>query len=301
QHVKAVFEMYGTENLPLFDSIEWEEADLLNKATLDAAFKDADYVYHAAAIVSFNPADRQRMLHNNIESTANVVDLCLEHDVKKLCHVSSIASLGEPSNGELIHEDTLWKNSKGRSTYSLSKFKSEMEVWRGITEGLNAIIVNPSVILGPGFWNRGSSALISTVARGLRFFPEGGTGFVDVNDVVHGMIGLMEKDVTNGRYILNSENRLYKEVFDMIASCLNVEKPSIRVGRILSSLGWRLEWIRSKLTGSSPKLTREVAEASKNIKAYSNRKVSEVLGFSFQPVGNTIEQLCEMYKAENSR
>jgi nucleoside-diphosphate-sugar epimerase len=152
------------------DRIDWIEADVTDFESIIQALDGVDYVYHTAAFVSFDPGDRHTMTQVNVEGTANVVNACLERKVKKLCYVSSTAALGSAPDGELITEDMAWTHSKSRSAYSVSKYLSEMEVWRGMAEGLPAVIVNPSIIIGPGDWKRSSSYLFSAVWKGLSFY-----------------------------------------------------------------------------------------------------------------------------------
>ena len=287
--VKRIFSYYSHESDILFKKIEWVEGDILDLVSLEDAFEGIDKVYHAAAFVSFVPAEKQKVFDNNINGTANVVNACLTKGVKKLCHISSIAALGSSADGGSIDETMIWSPSKRHSSYSISKFHSEMEVWRGIEEGLDAVIVNPSVIIGPGDWNKSSSALFSAINKGLKFYPLGNTGYVDVRDVAKCSVILMNSDITNERFILNADERTYKEVFQLIAKSVNKPAPSIAAKRWLAEIGWRVEWLRCFVFRKTPQITKETVSAGYNNSAYSNKKIIEKLGFSFIPIEQSID------------
>ena len=205
QNTRSVFALYGHE--ALFDRIDWIEADITDIPALEFAFRNIDYVYHCAACISFDPADEELLRKTNIEGTANVVNFCLQYGIKKLCYVSSIAALGDLKEGEqTITEETEWNPEKSHSDYAISKYGAEMEIWRGQQEGLEVVIVNPGVILGPLFWESGSGEIFTRVANGLLFYTKGTTGFTTVEDVVTIMTKLMESDVHGERFIIISKN-----------------------------------------------------------------------------------------------
>jgi dihydroflavonol-4-reductase len=299
--VKSIFSYYTENPESYFSKIQWVDVDLLSLPSVVEACAGMEHVYHCAAFISFNPSDKRTMLINNIAGTANIVDACLTTDVKKLCHVSSVAALGEPSEDEDITEKTLWKSGKGRSTYAISKFKSEMEVWRGTCEGLNAIIVNPSVILGPGNWQSGSASIVENIYKGLKFYPPGKTGFVDVRDVVNAMVILMDSENVNERYILNAENVFYKDVFTRIAKKLDKPEPGIRVNSFIAGLAWRTAWLASKISGSKPAITKETADAGFNLKTYANNKVKDTMNLKFRGLDDTIDFVVRMYLSDKHK
>lgn len=300
--VNKIFSWYSKDADRLFRQIEWFEGDLLDKTNLREGLNGIDTVIHAAAKVSFDPRDRATMIQENSEGTANLVDLAIDLKVQRFCHVSSIAALGDQESGLLINEDFSWKNDRQRSAYSESKFLAEMEVWRGIHEGLPCVIVNPSVILGPGKWSSGSPLFFKRVWEGMKFYTSGSTGFVDVRDVSRAINALLlAKDwdvVKNQRYVLSAENRPYREIFEEIAVALNQPKPLIQANRFLLEAGWRASRLASLLTGKQPALTRDIARSSMKVSAYDGTKITRVLDFEYTPINTTIRDIGKIFLSE---
>lgn len=253
-------------------------------------------VYHCAGAVSFDPADRQRLYKVNVEGTANIVNIALDEGVEKFVHMSSIAALGRTEKEKNKSENSDWEDSPLNSHYAISKFKGEAEVWRGIEEGLNAVIVNPSVILGPGYWKDGSAALFFTVWKGLSMYPAGGSGFVDVNDVVNAMIRLMNSDIQAERFVLNGENLSWQEVFTSIAQTLGKTPPRKKFSPFLGQVAWRVEWLRSRITGYRPLITRETVISSAHRFYYDNSKLLKAFpDFKYTPIADTIKRTGEIF------
>lgn len=297
--VKRIFGYYHEDPERIFSKIEWVEADILDSESIYNVMQGIEYVYHAAATVSFDPREKESMIRNNTNGTQNMVNAALLSGVKKFCHVSSISALGEANNGDLITEES-FRNPKGRfSGYSISKFLSELEVWRGITEGLNCIIVNPSIILGPGDWRSGSPSIFANIGKGLKFYTEGVTGYVDVLDVVDAMTALMEIDIKNERFIISAENLSFKDVFIKVADALEVKKPSIKAKSFMLALAWRFERLRSTITGKSPLITKDSAYSANKKAIFSSEKLSEAINFRFTPVSECIKRIAQSYKNEH--
>jgi len=296
--VKKIFSYYSEDFESLIKKIDWVEGDVLDLYSLEQAFVDVKNVYHCAAIVSFDGKDKAQMIKANVQGTENIVNLCLEKNIEKMCHVSSIASLGGSLNGELIDENSKWSTSKNHSVYSVSKFNSEMEIWRGVQEGLNAVIVNPSVILGPGFWNSGSGSLFLKAAKGMKYFTSGGTGFVDVQDVANIMIHLMESEITGERFVLNAENLKYKELFDLIANEMGVARPKKEATESLLKIAVVADNVASKLKIKKREITKDVIRSSMSVSAYSNNKILNEIGIKFIPINESIRKIAEKYKNE---
>ncbi len=302
QQVLKTFMYYSEkeEAKELFNKIEWVNGDILEYDSINLALSGVKEIYHCAAIVSFESKERQRMISNNVEGTANLVDAAIENGVKKICHVSSIAALGKVYNGEAVTEETNWVPSKKNSGYSESKFFSETEIWRGIEEGLDAIIVNPSIIFGPGNWETGSAKIFKTIQDGMKFYTKGVTGFVDVKDVVRPMIQLMDdsnfEKCKNQRYLLSAENLSYEQVFLEIANGLDVSRPTIWANDFLLALVWRVAAIASIFTGKAPFITREAATGRNDKNQYDGSKVTRMIGYHYQSISASIKNTTSFLK-----
>lgn len=296
EHVRAIRRPSSSFELvdDIKDRVEWIEADLLDVPALEVAFNPKREtrnqeltVYHCAAVVSHRKKDARQMIRVNAEGTANIVNLCLAYGVKKLVHVGSIAALGRSAPQQVIDETSEWVKSKYNAAYGLSKFRAEREVWRGIGEGLDAVIVNPSVILGPGQWVKGTGRMFRLMDNGLKFYPASSTGFVDVRDVVSCMIQLMKSEITGERFIINAENRSMKDIFTMIAKSLGKKPPKFKASPAIVRLALVYESLRS-LTGKYPRYTRALARNSQTTYEYDNSKIKETLGYHFRALGETI-------------
>ena len=295
-YVRMVFNHYADNANELFQRIEWVDGDILDVISLEENMQDIDHVYHSAAIVSFQKSDRAGMMKANVEGTANVVNAAFHAKVKKLCFVSSIAALGRAENRGIVDEDSPWVNSKENSVYSISKYNAEKEVWRGIEEGLEAVIVNPSIILGLADPDKGSSQIFSKVWNGLKFYTPGVNGFVDVKDVVGIMIRLMESNICNERYVVNADNLKYRDIFWQIADIYSKPKPFICVNKIMASVAWRIFKLLSLFTGKPPLVTRETARTGLKEYRFSNEKVRRALDYKFIDPGKTIEETARNVK-----
>jgi len=294
--VKKVFSYFSEDYEFLFKKIEWIEADINDIFALEFAFENITEVYHAAALVSFNEADSKKMRKINIEGTTNVVNFCIDKQVKKLCFVSSIATISKSVNHKILDETNDWDIEKSNYSYAITKYGAEMEVWRASQEGVNVVIVNPGVILGAGFWNGGSGLIFANIYKGFKFYSEGVTGFVSVYDVVKVMMQLMESTVKNERFVLVAENKSYKDLFCEIAKNFGKKPPTIKVTKIMSAVGWRFEKIKSLLTRKPPLITKQSASSVHSKRYYSSTKIKETLNFEFQPISKTVKEICTLFK-----
>lgn len=297
KEVLKIFSYYCEEPQMYFEYIDWVPADLHNIPDLNEAFKQVDLVYHCAGLISFDPNDIDKLDKANRTGTENIVNLCIAHNVKKLCHLSSIASLGRVPEGVMVDERTDWIDHNS-NVYALSKYQAEMEVWRGSQEGLCVSILNPGVVLGPGFWNNGSGLFFKKAAKEPKYYPPGGTGFVSVKDLTNIMVMLMNSDLNNERYIVVSENLSYKDVLDMITEGLQVKPPEKELKNWQLQLLWRLDWIRCLFSSSKRKLTKNSVYGLNHPQQYSNDKLRSSLVYSFQPVKEAILKSCSIYKRE---
>ena len=293
EKTRSLFNLYKKINL--FNFIEWVNADIVDVPSLESAFIGIGQVYHCAAIISFDPKDEEKIRKINIEGTANIVNFCLSYNIQKLCYVSSIAALGDlAANETIITEKTEWNPEKPHSDYAISKYGAEMEVWRGQQEGLNILIVNPGVIIGPGFHERGSGLLFKKVADGLSFYTLGTTGFVAVSDVVRICNELMNSDIKNERFTLIAENITFRDILNSIAAALHVQKPTKHAKPYLMELIWRLDWILSVVFGQKRQFTKATAKASYSKSLYSNQKIKDTLNTEFADVKEYIKEISKL-------
>ncbi|RYD55322.1 MAG: NAD-dependent epimerase/dehydratase family protein [Sphingobacteriales bacterium] len=282
--------------------VQWMQCDLLDIYAVEEVMQDITDVYHCAAIVSFHPADKERILHVNIETTANLVNEALERGIRKMVHLSSVAALGGAIQGKEITEEEEWEESRHNSVYGQSKYMAEMEVWRGVGEGLSAAIVNPGIILGPGNWEEGSARLMKVVDKEFPFYTEGVNAWVDVYDVVKAMYTLMNIDVAAERFIMSAGNFSYREVFTKMANALNRKPPHIKASNWMTALIWRWSVLKSSIFGETATITKETAGNAQRKSYYNNSKLLAALpGFGYTPIDETIRQMAAAYMATNKR
>jgi nucleoside-diphosphate-sugar epimerase len=268
------------------------KGDVLDNLLLEDVLQGVNDVYHCAAVVSFNPRDKQSMFATNITGTANMINAALSTGVEKFCYVSSVAALGRNTKGEPIDEETRWSADNRNSNYSKSKHFAEVEVWRGIGEGLNCVIVNPSIILGAGDWNRSSAKIFKTAYEEFAWYADGTTGFVDVTDVVTAMRQLMDKEMYADRFILSAGTKTYREVFTEIAGAFGKKPPTKKVTPFLASVVTALESIKSMIAGTEPLLTKETAYEALSPIDYNNEKLTKRLpSFTYTPFKETISRI----------
>jgi len=265
---------------------------------LQAAMLGVTQVYHCAGMVSFVGSQKEALFKVNVEGTANVVNAALSAQVEKLVHVSSVAALGRIRPGALIDEGMQWTPETSNSEYGRTKYLGEMEVWRGIGEGLNAVIVNPSIIFGEhGHWEMGSMRMFKTVQSGFPWYSTGITGFVDANDVVLTMTELMNSAVTGQRFVVSGDNAVYRDVFFMVADGFGVQRPSKMVTPFVAAMVWRLAALASFFTQKAPFITKETARTSLAEARFSHSKLLTALpGFQFTPLPQTIKRICNHYR-----
>jgi len=286
--------------VPLKDNIEWVEADIMDVFALENALAGITQVYHCAAWVSLKSSDKKPMIYVNVTGTANLVNLCTLQNIR-LLHVSSIAAIGEAKPGELITENHHLDETTETDGYALSKLESEMEVWRGIAEGLNAIIVNPSLIIGVNAGTNGSGQLFEMVRKGLKFYTSGSSGFVDVEDVGRCMIGLMNSGLRSERYIITAENRGFENITTEIANGFRIPPPAIFAKPWMMGLAWRLAAFISAITGKDPFLDKVSAQSACLNRNYDNSKIKKAIGIDFIPLSKSIKQICERMKSQALR
>lgn len=288
-----------------YPNVVFYTCDLLDPTAIQELFAayPIDYIYHCAALVSFDPADRNALVSMNQSATAQLVDAALEHQIKRMIYVSSIAAIGRDQDAHRALDETLqWVDSKNASTYSRSKHAAEMEVWRGFAEGLSGAIVNPGIVLGEDFWHQSSGKLMPSVAAGLRWYTQGRTAFVDVIDLVRAMHVLMHSNIEHQRFIISAGNFTYQEVFAAMARSLGVPGPQKRASAAASNFLWRFFYIKSRLFGGKPLITKETAHTAHAVYHFSNEKFLEKFPqFQYTPLEKTIERMAAAFLQYQSR
>ncbi len=281
-----------------FPHLIWKQCDLLDPYAIEECMQGITHVYHCAAIVSFDPAFKTKLIEENVAATANVVNAALEANVQKLIHVSSTAALGRTlQNGEsAITEETHWEESKENSAYAESKLLAEMEVWRAMAEGLNAAIVNPGIILGEGDWTKGSAKLMQIVYDEFPWFTGGITSWVDVKDVAAAMVLLMDSDVLEERFIISGGDFSYKDVFTKMAKALDRRPPFKEASAFMTEIVWRAELFKSRLANKEATITKDSARAAQSKYFYSREKfLKQFPQFEYTSLDVTVQRMADAF------
>ena len=273
--------------------IEWVKGDLHDVPLLQNCMQSCEYIVHTAALVSFSPKNRRQMYATNVEGTANLVNIALDLPIKKFVYLSSIASLGRTNDQIVIDENSKWQDSDLNSYYAKTKYLAELEVWRGIAEGLKAVILNPAVVLGVGDWDKSSTQLFKYVWKQHTYYPDGQLTCVDVRDVAKVISKVCFSPIVGERFILSAGEISYKTFFDLIAKHFNKKAPSKQLNPILAGIAWRVAAFIAFFTRKTPFITRETANISGNHFSYPNQKIKDMLGYEFESIEKTIEWACK--------
>lgn len=276
-------------------NVTFTEGDVSELHPLTEAIERADYIIHAAAIVSFHPKRFEQMHTVNVDGTANVVNLALESNITKVIHISSIAAIGRSEKNGVISEQTAWGNSKYNSYYGITKYLAEQEVWRAHHEGLNMAIINPSLIMGGKVWDQSSLQIFKKVYDGLPYYTTGSTGIVDVQDLSKMILFLLESDINGERYIASGANISYKDLFQKMASHMGRKSPTKPAPKWMMSLFWRMEKLRSFLTDKEPIITQETVRSTSHLSKYDNRKSLELSWGEYTSADETLEKYAKEY------
>jgi nucleoside-diphosphate-sugar epimerase len=293
--LRQIFSFYTPHADAFLRRIQWRIADVCDEKSISDALLGVETVYHCAAIVSLGNGGDD-LIATNVNGTTNIVNAALKNEVKRFCFVSSIAACGHTNEEELITENTEIENIEIRAAYSRSKYYSEQEVWKGIRAGLNAVIVNPGVILGFSGTDKGSSELFARVRKGLPFYTLGGSGYIDVQDVVKIMIELTNSTIVAQRYILVAENCSNKDILSWMADGYGKKKPGICINKkTLLAIG-SISELLGKVFGFTPTLDRSMARSASNRAYYSNAKIINELKYQFNPIEKCIQGICDFDK-----
>lgn len=283
--VDDLIDFYGIEKK---GEIEWTDGNLLDFYSLKDALKGVRHVYHVAAMVSLSPDKVEEMRRINETGTVNMINASLETGVEKFAFVSSIATLGNSVNGYPVDESRMWQADEKHYPYAETKFRAEMEVKRASAEGLKTIIVNPSFIVGPGDTTRSSIQVFRKIKTGMPFYTSGSTGYVHAHDVADALIMLMNSDIANERFVLSNENKPLKYFFDTVAKEMKVKPPSIEAGKFMLDIAWRIEYLKSKITGKEPLISKVSAQIARSNLKYSSKKLVDATGFKFRSLDEAI-------------
>lgn len=292
---KEVRAIYNKTPLQNFNSLKLQQVkcDILDVIGLEKAMQGIEEVYHCAGMVTFNPMHRQQMFKVNVEGTANVVNIALDAGVKKLVHVSSVAAMGRIREDKPIDETMNWSEETSNSKYGQSKYLAEMQVWRGISEGLDAVIVNPVIILGAGDWESGSTQLFKSVYDEFPWYASGTSGFVDVRDVAIIMQQLMYSNITAQRFIISAQNKSYADVFTLMANAFGKRPPYKKATSTLAAIVWRLQAIKSFFTGKAPLVTKETSKTALTKASFDNSKLLRYIPqFTYRSIETCIKDTC---------
>jgi len=290
EFVKDVFKFYDSDQGEIqFRKLEWVQADFLDILQMEKAVEGVESIYHTAALVSYRKKDRKKLIETNVKGTANLVNLAIDSNISSFCHISSVAALGMPNEAGIIDEESKWNKNRIRSNYALSKYLAEREVWRGCGEGLNTVIVNPSIILGPAKADQSSGSLMHLLKKGISYYPGGQTGYVDVRDVSKLSIELAEKKVFGDRFVLNSENLTYQSILETAARIFGNDSPKIKVGRTALEAARLVDSAKSLFSGKAPKITSETVKSALRKSTFSSRKIKSELNRKFIPVEESLK------------
>ncbi len=292
---QKLFSYYTSDSENLFNQIKWVDADISDIYSLLDNLEDIETVYHCAGFVSFNSKDNKQIHRINTEGTANVVNACLEKKIKALCYVSSIATLQNPDITKNIDESVYWKSSPSASDYAISKYNGEREVWRGMEEGLQGVIVNPGIILGPGFWYQSSGKLIDTCSKGNSFYTEGSSATVDAKDVAACMIQLTEEKHFGKRFVLTENNYSFKEILSETNKALGKKEPYINAGKSLLIIAKWMDRFRCFFTGRTPVITKETIVAGLEKNTFNNARIKHAINYEFVPLKETLKFVCNAF------
>lgn len=277
------------------EKIQIIEGDILDVENLEPHFEDIDVIIHSAAIVSFHKSDFRLMANVNIQGTRNIVNLALKYNIGYFIHMSSVAAIGRKERQGVVSEKDKWEQSKWNSHYGETKYLAELEVWRGIQEGLSGVILNPSIILGPGNWNQSSSKLFKYVWDENKYYSNGLINYVDVRDVTDIVTNLLKSRISNERFILSAGQTSYKTLFEQIAYHFKKNPPSQKAKKWILKIGLIVEWVKSTISSKKPLITKETINLSENEISFDNTKIKKELNFTFAPLDQTIAWACSQY------
>lgn len=299
--VKKLFSYYTKNYQELFDKIRWIDIDLLDIYSIEAALENVNCIYHCAGMVSFNKKDKAKLYQINEIGTTNIVNACLNKNIKSLCYVSSISTINNLDYKLPLNEDVFWKKSGKESDYSISKYNAEREVWRGIEEGLSAVIVNPGIVLSPGFWDQSSSVLFNTCFKGNKFYTNGSSAYIGAFDLSAIMLELVSAKKFGSRFIIIENNYSYHFILSEIQKQLNKTPPSIKISKWLMKLGRLASQIAAIFSKKNPIISSSMINSAFNVQIFSNQKILAFTKTQIMPINQVIKEICKIYLSEKQK
>jgi nucleoside-diphosphate-sugar epimerase len=283
--VWKLFESQFADAQERYEKITWRKADFRDLPSLDAAFEGISHVYHCAGYISLAHRDVNKLLEINEKGSAYLVDLCLTHSVKKLVYVSSIAALGNDPSISVIDENTAWDNNTDKSPYAYSKYGGEMEVWRAMQEGLNAVVVNPGIVLGKG---SPIEKILESYYKGLRWTTPGTNALVNIQDVILVMDELMHSKIKEERFILVAENWTGKALAETLLKAGNFNRKVLFIPKGLLYFLWALEHLIQVLSIRKRFFTRALISSQYEQKTIAGGKIKSFIDFEYSPITRLI-------------
>ena len=277
------------------DRVDIFQTSIHDTGGMEEAITGAEIIIHVAGKVSFSSGDKREMMKSNVEGTALLVDLALESNVQKFIHISSVAALGRSASDIQLDEKSNWVKSKLNTYYAISKHQGEMEVWRGVFEGLPAVIINPSTLIGAGYWHKGTCRFFPQVYRGLSHYPVGSNGFTDVRDLADMVCAVLNNPISGERLICNGVNLSYRELFTRMAMFMGVKSANREMSPAWAGLVWRYFHFMEYLTGRPAPVTRETMKTVNHRFAYSNNRSIDNIGFVYRDFEKTLKESGEAY------
>ena len=279
--VKKLFQSQFSDAEERFEKIIWRKADFRDLPRLSSAFEGITHVYHCAGYISLAQRDSNKLLEINVKGSAYLINLCLSHSIQKLVYVSSIAALGNNPTSKVIDENTPWDNNTDKTPYAYSKYGGEMEVWRGMQEGLDAVIINPGIILGEG---SPIGTILDRFKKGLRWYTPGTKAMVGIEDVIEVMDQLMHSEINGERFILVAENWSGKALASRLIQLGGHKKSAVCIPKgFLYSL-WVLEHFIQIIGIRRRFLTRAMINSQYEQKNIDGEKIKSFLDFKYSPI-----------------
>jgi len=283
------------------DKIEWVNCELADYIGLEELSKRVTAIVHCAAMVSFQSKAKKKMHEVNVQGTHDLVNLALEHNIKRFVHISSIAAIGRSKNQNYLNEESAWVDHPDNSGYAITKYLSEQEVWRAHAEGLNTAILNPSLIIGAGYFDSGSPAIIARQAQGNPFYPNGATGFVDVRDVAKFTVKALESNQNGERYIISGGNISFKAFLEKLSKEIGCKKPTLRLNSFWIHLLSKLDWLKSVILRSERLVSKENLILANKSSQYDNSKSLGLCSAGYISLASTITDMVKVYKMSEKK